>query len=60
MIKYEKLPPPEKLKKQKALIRLLNRGIDMETKKKRDNFMMDARKKYADDAFNEEQVLYIE
>lgn len=44
MIKYENLPIAEKVKKQKALIKLLNIGIDKETKKKRDNFMMDARK----------------
>ena len=49
MIKYENLPIAEKVKKQKALIKLLNIGIDKETKKKRDNFMMDARKKYAND-----------
>lgn len=60
MIKYEKLPPLEKLKKQRALIKLLNTGIDKETKKKRDAFMMDARKRYANDAFSEEQVLYVE
>ena len=33
MIKYENLPIAEKVKKQKALIKLLNIGIDNETKK---------------------------
>lgn len=60
MMKYENLPQAEKIKKQKALIKLLNTGIDKETKKKRDAFMNDARKKYANNALNENQVLYIE
>ena len=55
MIKYENLPIAEKVKKQKALIKLLNIGIDKETKKKRD-----ARKKYANDVFEDEQTLYVD
>ena len=60
MIKYENVPIAGKVKKQKALIKLLNIGIDKETKKKRDNFMMDARKKYANDVFEDEQTLYVD
>ena len=60
MIKYENLPIAEKVKKQKALIKLLNIGIDKETKKKRDNIMMDARKKYSNDVFEDEQTLYVD
>lgn len=62
MIEYERIPiqETEKLRKKKVLIKLLNTGIDEETKKKRDAFMMDARKKYSKDAFEEEQVLYVE
>ena len=54
------LQETEELRKKKALTKLLNIGIDEETKKKRDAFMMDAREKYSKDVFEEEQVLHID
>ena len=39
--------PEKKLKKRKAIIKLLNIGLDEETKKKRDAFMGEYRKKYS-------------
>ena len=60
MVKYENLSPSEKIKKQKALIKLLNTGLDKETKIKRDAFMQDTRKKYANKNPNEKQFIYID
>ena len=45
---------------KKKLIKLLNIGIDKETMKKRKAFMGDAREKYKEDVFKDEQNLYIE
>lgn len=57
MINDENISPEEKLKKRKALIKLLNIGLDEENKKKRDAFMSDYRKKHSND---EEDFLDIE
>lgn len=51
--------PEKKLKKRKAIIKLLNIGLDEETKKKRDAFMGEYRKKYSK-KHNTEDVLDIE
>lgn len=47
------------IENKKAFTELLKIGIDKETMKKRQEFMGDAREKYRDDVFEDEQKLYI-
>ena len=47
-------------KKKKHLKEVLTKGLDKNTKEKRDKFMKEARKKYPGDIFKDNQYIYID
>lgn len=47
-------------KKKKLLKEVLTKGLDKNTKEKRDKFMKEARKKYSGDIFKDNQYIYID